>query len=62
MTIKDHRLKCGLTQEFIARALDITLNTYQKIEYGEITPNVLTGLKLAILLKVEPNILWLNNS
>lgn len=54
MSIKDYRLKVSLTQEEVARALDIVLNHYQKIEKGKTTPNVKIGLKLAKILKADP--------
>lgn len=58
MTIKDYRIQNNYTQESLARALDITLNHYQKIEYGKSIPNVLIGLNMAKLLKVDPYTLF----
>lgn len=52
--IKEYRIKNNLTQEAAARALDITLNHYQKIEKGTSTPNVLIGLKMSILFNADP--------
>lgn len=52
--IKEYRIKNNLTQEAVARALDITLNHYQKIEYGTSIPNVHLGLNMSILLNVDP--------
>lgn len=54
MSIKDYRLRNNLTQEEVARALNIVLNHYQKIEYGKTIPNVKIGLKLARILEVDP--------
>lgn len=52
--IKEYRIKNNLTQEAVARALDITLNHYQKIEKGTSIPNVHLGLNMSILLNVDP--------
>lgn len=44
-----------LTQEHVARAVDISLNSYQNIEAEKQTPSVKTALKIAKVLncKVE---------
>lgn len=54
MTIKEYRNRSNLTQEDVARALDVTLSHYQKIEKGKSIPNVKTGLKMARLYNVDP--------
>lgn len=62
MTIKQARLKKGYSQEYLARLLNISLRTYQKIEAnGSYLPNVKTGLKIARLLEVSPYELWDTN-
>jgi transcriptional regulator with XRE-family HTH domain len=48
------RLSKKLSQEKTARLLDISLRHYQKIEYGEVLPNIRTGLRLALILEVNP--------
>lgn len=52
--IKLARIKRKLSQEQIARLLDVSLRHYQKIEYGEVLPNICTGLRLALLLETSP--------
>lgn len=61
-TIKEIRRKKGYSQEFIARKLNISLRHYQKIENGDTIPNVITGLKLALILGVDPLTLFLYNN
>ena len=56
--IKEIRTKKGYTQEDIARKLDVTLRHYQNIETGKTIPNVITGLKMAKLLNINPYELW----
>ena len=56
--IKTVRQAKGLTQEEIARKIDITLRNYQYIEKGTNIPNVITALKICKLLNVSPFQLW----
>lgn len=56
--IKKTRESMGLSQEYIAKKLNISLNGYQKIEAGKVKCNIFTGLKLSILLKTNPFILF----
>ena len=58
MDIKNYREKKGYTQEQVARLLGITLRYYQNIEQGKQKPNIIIGLNLAIILKVDPLKLW----
>ncbi|WP_010243730.1 helix-turn-helix transcriptional regulator [Acetivibrio cellulolyticus] len=58
MIIKEYRNRSNLTQEEVARALDITLSQYQKIEKGKSITNIITGLKMARLYNVDPYILF----
>ena len=54
MNIKEKRLEKKITQEEIARLLDITLRAYQNIEKGKCTTNIRTGLHLAKILDIDP--------
>lgn len=54
MNIRHYRLKKGYSQEQIARLLGISLRQYQNVEKGVSLPNVITGLRLAIILNVDP--------
>lgn len=57
--IKEARVKKGYSQENLARLLEISVRTYQKIEAKEdYLPNIVTGLKLAKLLEVDPYEIW----
>ena len=58
MKIRYYRKLRGLTQEEIARLLNISLNHYYRIEKGKSLPNVVVGLKLAVILNIDPYILW----
>jgi len=56
--IKKTREIIGISQEDIARKLNISLRGYQKIEAGKVRCNIFTGLKLSILLKTNPFVLF----
>ncbi|MDA8443380.1 MAG: helix-turn-helix transcriptional regulator [Peptococcaceae bacterium] len=57
--IKEARIRKGFSQEYLARQLNISVRTYQKIESTQgYLPNVKTGLKLATLLDTSPYDLW----
>lgn len=58
LTIRQARLNSGYTQEQLARTLNITLRSYIKIEKGENLPSIVTGLRLAFYLGVDPYCLW----
>lgn len=58
MRISYYRRKAGLTQENLARMLNISLNHYYRIEKEKALPNVIVGLKMSIILKVDPFVLW----
>ncbi|HOA55840.1 MAG TPA: helix-turn-helix transcriptional regulator [Clostridiales bacterium] len=47
-----------MLQEQLARLLDISLKGYQNIEAGRHVPSIITGLKLAYYLDVDPYILF----
>lgn len=57
-TIKESRIKAGLTQEELARLLNISLRYYQNIESYKSIPNVILGFKLSIILKQNIDLLW----
>ena len=56
--IKDKRKKMKITQETIARMLDITLRHYQNIESYKSIPSVLIGYKISIILDSDISVLW----
>lgn len=47
MILKELRKKKGVSQEDAAKALGITLRTYQNYEYGQREPNIRMILKLS---------------
>ena len=57
--IKEMRVKAGLTQEELARRVNLTLRQYQNIEQLKNIPNIKTGLAIAIALKSCPFELFL---
>jgi|GEM_PF-3106075 len=48
----------GLSQEEVARKIDITLRHFQNIESGKSIPNVFLGLRIARLFVIDPYQLW----
>lgn len=46
-TVSEFRIKQNLTQEELAKALDVTRQTIIAIEKGNYTPSVLLALKIA---------------
>ena len=50
--VAKHRKAAGLTQEDLARSVDVTRQTIIAIEKGNYVPSVLLALKIAKLLKV----------
>ncbi|MFZ5944411.1 MAG: helix-turn-helix transcriptional regulator [Bacillota bacterium] len=52
--IKQLRQEKGLTQETLAKELNITLRHFQNIENGKTTPSVIIGLKIAKILGCDP--------
>jgi DNA-binding XRE family transcriptional regulator len=57
-TLRKHRNKLGLTQEDVARAVDITLSYYQRCEYGTSFPTVPIAQRLAGVFGCEIDDLW----
>lgn len=51
--VKIYRKKKGITQENLARLVDITLNTIQKIENKDTEPKVKLAIKIKKALDVE---------
>ncbi|MBO8161991.1 MAG: helix-turn-helix transcriptional regulator [Thermosipho sp. (in: Bacteria)] len=58
LNIHEKRKEAGYTQEQMARLLNVTLRHYINIEKRKVLPNIVTGLKLAKILKVNPFELW----
>ena len=58
--LKTSRQSKGYTQEDIARAVKITLRTYQKIENGETEPKIKKALLICIMLNLSPFAIWLD--
>lgn len=57
--IKKIRMQKNKTQEELARMLDISLRSFQNIENNIQTPNVITALKLAKILNVTVEKLYI---
>jgi transcriptional regulator with XRE-family HTH domain len=55
--IRAAREKAGLTQEEVARQLEMNPMTYGGIERGKLLPNVATLTRLCVLLKIDPDTL-----
>lgn len=61
LSIEQLRREKGLTQEDMARLLNISLRGYVKIEKGLSEPRILTALRIAEILGVDPReIDWAN--
>lgn len=52
-TIKKQRQKMGFTQESLAEALDISVNTIKYIEQGRRLPSLVMILKISLALKLK---------
>lgn len=53
------RKEAGITQDFVAKQLNLNRSTYSKYELGQSNPNIVTLLKIAKLLNV-PCLSFLN--
>ena len=56
--LKEVREKKGLTQDKVARELNITTRTYQYLESGKINPTIPRALSLARILETPLEILF----
>lgn len=53
--LREARTKSKKTQEEVARAADVTLRYYAKVEKGESIPTVTVGLKICKYLCIDIN-------
>ena len=52
--LKEHRMRCSMTQEFVAEAMGVTRQAVSKWENGTADPSTSNLLKLAKLYGVTP--------
>ena len=52
--LKDHRTRCGMTQEFVAEAMGVSRQAVSKWENGTADPSTSNLLKLAKLYSIAP--------
>ena len=52
--LKDHRMRCSMTQEFVAEALGVSRQAVSKWENGTAEPSTSNLLKLAKLYGISP--------
>ena len=52
--LKDHRMRCSMTQEFVADALGVSRQAVSKWENGTAAPSTSNLLKLARLYGISP--------
>lgn len=52
--IKAHRMRCQMTQEFVADALDVSRQSVSKWENGTSDPSTSNLIALAKLFKISP--------
>lgn len=52
--LKDHRMRCSMTQEFVAEAMGVSRQAVSKWENGTADPSTSNLLKLADLFGVSP--------
>ena len=52
--LKDHRMRCSMTQEFVAEALGVSRQAVSKWENGTAEPSTSNLLKLARLYGISP--------
>ena len=53
-TIKTHRIRCGMTQEFLAEQMGVSRQAVSKWESGKSDPSTSNLLMLAKLFKISP--------
>ncbi|MCH5196666.1 MAG: helix-turn-helix transcriptional regulator [Oscillospiraceae bacterium] len=61
-TLKDHRIQCNMTQEFVAEALGVSRQAVSKWETGSSEPSTANLLALAKLYRVSAEELLKNVS
>ena len=52
--LKEHRTRCGMTQEFVAESLGVSRQAVSKWENGTADPSTSNLLKLAKLYEITP--------
>ena len=52
--LKDHRMRCSMTQEFVAESLGVSRQAVSKWENGTADPSTSNLLKLARLYGISP--------
>ena len=52
--LKDHRTRCGMTQEFVAEGIGVSRQAVSKSENGTADPSTSNLLKLAKLYSIAP--------
>ena len=52
--LKEHRTRCGMTQEFVAESMDVSRQAVSKWENGTADPSTSNLLKLAKLYEITP--------
>ena len=52
--LKDHRTRCGMTQEFVAESIGVSRQAVSKWENGTADPSTSNLLKLAKLYDIAP--------
>ena len=55
--LREQRMFLGMTQQFVADELQITLQQYQRYEYGEREirkMSMVLGLRMCLLLELDP--------
>ena len=50
-----HRLRLGISQEKLARRLDVSLTTWGRWERGQAMPSILTLQRIATVLETTPS-------
>lgn len=58
MTLRELRIKKGLTQKQVAEAVGIAECAYQRYEYGKVLPSVVVAIKIAKALGVSVEEIW----
>ena len=56
-TIKSHRVRCQMTQEFVAEAIGVSRQAVSKWENGSSDPSTSNLIALAKLFKISPEAL-----